>query len=210
MKNLYVSIFLLLLQANLVGQTMVPKEQCKSVLNKINNGALAMKSMQCDFSQTKSVKMLNKSVESEGVMYFKRPNKLRWQYTKPYDYTFVLNDTKVHIKSAKSNKKIDTNDNKMFNQISNIILNCVTGGNLNNSPEFRVELYQSGANYFAKLYPKKKELKQVYNNIEIHFNNSLSMVNEVKMEEKTGETTIVRLRNTKINVAIDDKVFNIN
>lgn len=209
MKIILTIICMLTMHINVMGQTLLSEEQSKSVLDKVNDGALSMKSMQCEFTQTKSVKMLNKSVNSGGVMYFKRPNKLRWQYTNPYEYIFILNGNKVNIKSAKTNKEIDINGNKIFNQISSIILNCVTGGNLKNSQEFRLELYQTGTKYFAKLFPKKKELKQVYNYIEVYFNQSLTMVDEVRMEEKSGEATVVQLSNVKKNVAIDEKIFSI-
>ena len=142
-------------------------------------------------------------------MYFKQPDKLRWQYTSPYDYTFILNGDKVKLKSAKSTKDIDVQGNKIFRQITSIILNSITGGGLKSSSDFTVEIYQSGNLYFAKLYPKKKEVKQIYNVIEIHFNPTLTMVSSVKMVEKTGDTTLVKLNNAKINKPIDEKMFDV-
>ena len=140
-------------------------------------------------------------------MYFKKDNKLRWQYTTPYDYIFILNGSKVRIKSAKSTKNIDVQKNKMFRQITDIILNSITGGGLKKTSDFQVELYKTDKAYFAKLYPKKKELKQIYQTIEIHFNPTLSMVESVVMMEKTGDSTVVRLTGVKQNVSINEKVF---
>ena len=169
-----------------------------------------MKGMQCDFVQTKRMKLLSKEMQSKGIMYFKRPNKLRWQYIAPYDYTFILNGDKVQIKSSKSTKNIDVQGNKMFRQITNIILNSVTGGSLKSSSDFTVEVYKKDNTYFAKLYPKKKELKQLYQVIEIYFDSALTMVNSVRMVEKTGDETRVNLINTKLNIAIDEKMFAVN
>ena len=61
-----------------------------------------------------------------------------------------------------------------------------------------------------KMNYKKKEVKQIYNVIEIHFNPSLTMVNMVKMEEKTGDVTLVRLNNIKLNATANEKLFDIN
>ena len=191
-------------------QTKLTAEQQKEILEKVDKSASAASSMQCDFTQTKSMKLLSKEMQSKGVMYFKRPDKLRWQYTSPYDYTFILNGDKVQLKSAKSTKNIDVQGNKMFRQISNIILNSVTGGNLKSTSDFSVEVYKSAEGYFAKLYPKKKELKQIYQAIEIYFNPTLTMISNVKMIEKTGDVTIVRLSNTKTGVAINEKLFKID
>ena len=194
----------------LLGQTKLTAEQQKQIIEKIDQTASAMKGMQCDFVQTKRMKLLSKEMPSKGIMYFKRPNKLRWQYIAPYDYTFILNDDKVQIKSSKSTKNIDVQGNKMFRQITNIILNSVTGGSLKSSSDFNVEVYKKDNTYFAKLFPKKKELKQLYQVIEIYFDSALTMVNSVRMVEKTGDETRVNLINTKLNIAVDDKMFAVN
>lgn len=194
----------------LLGQTKLTAEQQKQIIEKIDQTASAMKGMQCDFVQTKRMKLLSKEMQSKGIMYFKRPNKLRWQYIAPYDYTFILNGDKVQIKSSKSTKNIDVQGNKMFRQITNIILNSVTGGSLKSSSDFTVEVYKKDNTYFAKLYPKKKELKQLYQVIEIYFDSALTMVNSVRMVEKTGDETRVNLINTKLNIAVDEKMFAVN
>ena len=191
----------------MMGQTKLTAEQQKQIVENIDKASSAMKTMQCDFTQTKRMKMLSKDMQSKGVMYFKRPDKLRWQYTSPYDYTFIMNGDKVQIKSMKSTKNIDVQQNKMFRQITNIILSSITGGTLRTSADFTVELWQQDKSYFVKLYPKKKELKQLYQYLEIWFDPALTKVSTVKMMEKTGDMTIVNLLNTKYGVTINEKMF---
>ena len=212
MKKILLSCFLVSLFTCLPAwsQTKLTAEQQKQIIEKVNKSAMAASSMQCDFSQTKKMKLLSKEMQSKGVMYFKRPNQLRWQYTAPYDYTFILNGDKVQLKSTKSTKNIDVQGNKMFRQISDIILNSVTGGSLKSSADFSVEVYKSAEGYFARMYPKKKELKQIYQAIEIYFNPSLSLISSVKMIEKTGDVTTVKLTNTKTNIPLDEKLFKVN
>ncbi len=207
MKHLSIFILTLTLSLSATAQTKLAGEEQKQVLEKIDKAATGMKSMQCDFLQTKTMKMLKHDMVSKGVMYFKHPNQLRWQYTSPYDYIFILNGEKVNIKSTKSSQQIDVQKNKMFRQITGIILNSITGGNLKNSADFTVEIYRSGKSHFARLYPKKKELKQIYQTIEIHFNPALTMVSSVRMTEKTGDVTVVQLQNVKTNIAINAKMF---
>ena len=209
MRKILLSCLLVFLSPCLpmMGQTKLTAEQQKQIVEKIDKASSAMKTMQCDFTQTKRMKMLSKDMQSKGVMYFKRPNKLRWQYTSPYDYTFIMNGDKVQIKSMKSTKNIDVQQNKMFRQITNIILSSITGGTLRTSADFTVELWQQDKSYFVKLYPKKKELKQLYQYLEIWFDPALTKVSTVKMMEKTGDMTIVNLLNTKYGVTINEKMF---
>ena len=73
-----------------------------------------------------------------------------------------------------------------------------------------MEVYQSAEGYFARMYPKKKELKQIYQAIEIYFNPALTLISSVKMIEKTGDVTTVKLTNTKTNIPLDEKLFKVN
>ena len=207
MKRVLFILMTLVLSMSVFAQTKLSAAQQQQIVDKVNKSTAALRTMQCGFTQTKSMKLLSKKMQSSGVMYYKRTNKLRWQYTSPYDYTFILNGDKVHIKSSKSSQKIDVQRHKMFRQITSIILSTITGGSLKSSADFTVEMYKSGNSYFAKLYPKKKELKQIYQVIEIYFNPELTMVSSVKMQEKTGDVTTVNLNNIKTNQPINDKMF---
>lgn len=210
MKRITFFLLAFLLVQTLFAQTKLNADEQKQLIEKMDKAASKVKSMQCEFSQTKSMKMLKREMKSQGVMYFKQPDKLRWQYTAPYDYTFLMNGDKVSMKSTKTTQKIDVQKNKMFRQITSIILNSITGGGLKSAADFTVEVYKDNQTYFARLYPKKKELKQVYEVIEIYFNESLTMVSGVKMKEKTGDVTTVKLNNVKINPAINDSTFSID
>ncbi len=208
MKKLFVfAIMVLAMTVNVGAQTKLTDAQQKQVIDEVDRAARAMSTMQCDFTQTKTMKMLKKTMNSQGLMYYKRPDKLRWQYTTPYDYTFIINGGMVSLKSQKTHDKIDVRKNKMFDQITKVILNSITGSGLKNSADFTCVIYKNGNICSAKLYPKKKELKQVYQNIEIFFNAQRTMVTSVKMEEKTGDTTIIRFTNVKTNAPINEKVF---
>ena len=210
MLRSFVILLTCLSALSVMGQTKLTSEQEKQVLAKMDQSSNALRSLQCDFVQSKRMKILSKEMQSKGILYFKKPDKIRWQYTSPYDYTFIMNGDKVQIKSAKTTKSIDIQGNKIFRQITTIILNTVTGGGIMNSADFNVELYKSGDIYFAKMQPKKKEVKQVYSSIEVYFNSALTMVDTIKMIEKSGEYTVVKLVTPKINAAINESVFKVN
>lgn len=210
MKTLMAMILACLFSANIYAQTKLTETQQEQIIAKIDKAASKMTSLQCEFTQTKTMKMLSKNMESEGVMYFKRMNKLRWEFKSPYTYTFVMNGDKVSMKSSKSAQNIDVKRNKIFRQITDIIINCITGEGLKNDNYFQLEMYESNNQYFARLYPKKKELKQIYKSVELHFNPELTMVSSVKMEEKTGDVTLIKMNNTKMNVPINENLFVVN
>lgn len=188
------------------GQKLGAQQQAQ-IIQKIQTATGGVRTIQCDFHQTKKMKMLRNEMRSDGVMYFARPGKLRWQYKSPYAYTFVLNGGKVSIKSSAGTQHIDTQQNKMFRQISNIILNSVTGANLKSNTDFTVELWRENGHYAAKLLPRKKELKALYQYIKVTFNTQLSMVESVTMVEKNGDQTVITMKNVKLNQSVSESVF---
>ncbi|MBR4805113.1 MAG: outer membrane lipoprotein carrier protein LolA [Bacteroidales bacterium] len=201
------AIILLLIPLTLSGQNKLTAERQKEILEKIDAEGAKMSSMQCEFTQTKSMKMLSRQMVSQGKMYFKKPNRLLWQYSSPYDYTFLLNGDNVQIKTSKSTQNINVQENKIFRRITGIIVDCITGAGLKNSPDFTSEIWEKDGAYFARLYPKKKELKQIYEVVEIFFNPSFTMVSSVRMVEKSGDETLVKLNKTKINAPLKDEIF---
>lgn len=204
---LLLPLFVSLLPIGVMGQTPLSESQQKQVMDKINKTAQQVHTMQCHFVQNKSMTMMKRDITSQGLMYFRKPNELRWQYTSPYDYSFIMHNGKAYMKSSKTTTVVDVNKNKMFRQISDMIMTCMIGGNLGKSSYFKVNLFKSGNETYANLTPLKKELKQVYSLVTIHFNSQLTMVNKVEMTEKNGDKTIISLTNIRINERIDDKMF---
>lgn len=180
------------------------------VKQQINAVASKMKTMQCDFVQTKYLKMLNDKMVSRGKMYYQQSNKLRWEYTYPYTYTFVLNGSKVLISKGKRSDVINVNQSKFFKEIARIMMNSVVGKCLTDSKDFKVSLTGASAEYVATLYPQQKQMKQMFQKIILHFNKQKSTVSKVELIEKKGDRTIIELKNVKSNAPINAKVFGIN
>ena len=85
MLRFFVIILTCLSVLSVKGQTRLTSEQEKQVMAKMDQSSKALHSLQCDFIQTKRMKILSKEMQSKGVLYFKKPDKIRWQYTTPYD-----------------------------------------------------------------------------------------------------------------------------
>lgn len=186
------------------------KVDASKVKQQINAVASSMRSMQCDFVQTKYIKMLNEKMVSRGKMYYQQTNKLRWEYTSPYSYTFVLNGAKVLISKGKRNDVINVNQSKMFKEIARIMMNSVVGKCLTDAKDFKTSIVGSATEYVATLYPQQKQMQQMFQKIVLHFNKAKSTVSMVELVEKKGDKTLIELKNVKTNAPINAKVFNIN
>lgn len=182
----------------------------QQIIDQINSATSKLSSMQCDFVQTKTVKILNEKLVSKGRMWYQQPNRLRWEYLTPYTYTFVFNGAKVSLKKNNRNDVIDVNRNRMFKEIASIMMNSVVGKCLTDKKSFRTTVRDTSAEWVATLVPLSKELKQMFTGIVLHFNKEKNVVVKVEMLEKNGDTTVIVLNNIIKNHKIDAKTFTVD
>ncbi len=189
---------------------MAQNEGEQKIIQKISKAAQSMTSMQCDFVQTKHMKLLNDNMVSYGKMYYQQNSKLRWEYTSPYTYTFILNDSKVLLKKGNRNDVIDVNQNKMFKEIARMMMNSVVGKCLTDKKDFKISVAETPEQYVATLLPQKKDMKQMFSKVILYVNKRQLSIAKVEMQEKKGDNTVIELKNIQLNKNINASVFAIN
>ncbi len=179
----------------------------KAVLASISKAASRIKTMECSFVQTKSLKMLSEKMVSKGNLTFQQPDRLRWEYTSPYKYAFVLNGNQVLIKKGSRTDKIDVNQSKVFKEIARMMMNTVTGKALDSSRDFKASVKTSSTEYVVTLTPQRKDVSKMFKTIKLHFNRKAEMVKKIEMTEQNGDVTIIELQNIKTNVSLPVTAF---
>ena len=198
-----ISIFLCFALSTVSGQALNEAQARKD----INQAASVLKSMQCDFVQTKHMKMLNHDMVSKGKMYYQQSDKLRWEYVTPYTYIFILNGDKVLLKNKNRNDVIDVNQNKLFREITRIMMNSVTGSCLADDKNYKTSLSASDSEWIATMTPLQKNMKQMFQKIILHFHKQKNTVTQVELIEKNGDKTNIELKNIVLNESIGTKTF---
>ena len=194
-----------------VAQIKATPAQQKSMIAAINRTAIAVKSIQSTFVQTKTMSFMHDKMTSKGVMYYSNGGKLRWEYTSPYQYIFVINDNKVYIKSGnKAANAIDVRQSRIFKSITQVMMYSVTGKGLASNRDFGVTMYVNGNEWIASLTPKRSEMKKMFKTIKLFFDKNKGVVSQVEMNEVSGDKTVIQLYGVNTNAAINEKVFRVN
>lgn len=205
MKRLLFTLMLSLLP------TLVMAQQSEAeTIREIERTSASIESLECDFVQTKHLKMLNDKMVSYGKMYYQQPNMLRWEYTSPYTYTFMLSGNQVLLKNAQRQDVIDVDKNKMFKEIARMMMSSVTGSSLSDSDTFDIDIATVGNEWVATLVPKRGNMKQMWKSLVLHFDRAAKSVTKVEMREHSGDTTVIELSNVRLNCAIDASLFKID
>ncbi len=211
-KLLNTILFVLLFFNGVFAQSHVlaTKEQKQMIISSISEVAKNTSTLKCDFVQEKSISILSEVIISEGVMCFKKDNNLRWEYTKPYSYIFILADGKVIIQNQDRVDSFDTNSNKMFKFISEIMIGGVKGDLLNDEKNFTSEIFVGNNDVIIKLVPKVDELSDLMSVINLTVNKKDWLVNSIEMEETSGDNTLIRFTQKNVNATVPDSLFKIN
>src|SRR5688572_19824015 len=84
-------------------------------------------SIESSFTQEKVLTALTEKITSTGKFWFKRSNKVRIEYIKPYTYTMIMNGDKMLFRDDQKENKVNVRSNKLFQQINQIMIDCVQG-----------------------------------------------------------------------------------
>ena len=168
----------------------------QKMIQKMTSAAEEIKTIQCNFTQTKHSKMLKGEQVSQGKMFCQQPDKLRWEYTSPRSSALILDGTKAQLVKGNTD---NASRNKFVGEMARMIMNSVAGKCLTDSKAFQVSAKEMPTEYVATLLPLKKEMKRLYAKLVLHFDIKQSTVTEIELHEKNGDRTIIELHDIQIN-----------
>ena len=177
MKEILLSILCLSLALPLSAQDQSQEQ----MIQEMASAARGIRTVRCNFKQTKHMKMLRDGQVSEGRMFCQQPDKLLWEYLSPRQET------------------ISTDAEAWKGAMARMIMKLVAGQALTDSKAFQVTVKQLPGKYEATLIPLRKDLKRLYTKLVLHYDLGQATVTQVEMFEKTGDHTLIELFDIRIN-----------
>ena len=209
MRYGFIACLLACLSVCALAQQPAGTDESRKMVAEVCAAAAEMTSLQCDFVQVKQLSLLQTALTSKGKMYYRGGDRLRWEYTSPYTYTFVLNGDRVMLKSSEKTDVVSVRSSRMFQEIARIMLNSVTGRCLADESDFKVTMYKADGQWEARLVPQQKEMAALFSEVRLHIDPKLRMVTVVELKEQSGDTTRIEMKNVRKNGTIDDAVFSV-
>lgn len=183
------------------------EEQIKDEVYKVVKG---IQSLQCDFVQTKTVKMLADKAVATGSMAFQSDKKLRWVYKTPFEHVFILNETQVLVQDKDNKDIVNIEKSRIFKEVSKMIKEDVVGQSFKDGKTFMVSCSEEGDCYVAVLTTLNKKLKDMFASMILRIDRNKKILTEVELSSSKGDKTVLSFQNIVINKPIDDTLFNIN
>lgn len=173
----------------------------------VRKNAAQIKTIQADFIQTKSMKILAKPLISEGRFYYTAPDSFRWEYLKPLK-SIVINhkgQTKRYIYSGGKMEE-DTSGGA---QGMKIILGEITSwmsGKFDQNPSFKATL-KEGTYTQITLTPTGQNMNGMLQKVIITVSEKDAAVKSVNIIEGESSSTRIDFKNTQTNKNIPEAIF---
>ena len=202
------TVFILLSYTAIAQGDLTPVSDPTELKQGIEKMAQNTSTIQASFTQNKYLSILSKKLVSNGSLYFKKPQHVKWAYEKPYEYVIVLDGKQISISDEGKVNTFDVSSSKVFQQVNSLIVSSVRGDILQED-QFNISYFKSGASYVAKLVPKDANIKEYLSEIEVHFNKEDFSVDQLLMIEPSGDYTDITFNNKKLNQSLSDGVFSV-
>ncbi|WP_245169107.1 LolA family protein [Marnyiella aurantia] len=207
MKLNIISFLLLLFGVFTSAQTKMNAAEIRQFTNLVSAESKKTKTLQANFVQTKKMDFLNKDLVTSGQMALQAPGMLSWKYTKPYQYSVIFKNGKMHINDQGKKSTFDAKS-RNFEKLNKLIIGSANG-NLLNDPDFTVSYFKNSSGNIARFIPKSAQLLKYIRQVDLHFASNQSVVSQVNMLEASGDTTTIVFKNTKVNAPVPASVFSL-
>lgn len=141
---------------------------------------LTVSSFVAQFVQQKQSPLFDAPQESKGVLTYRQPDYLRWEYTSPQVLVW----------------EIEGNKGNMSSQLKSMVMlirESIKGDF--DKARLSFEIIEEGNTIVLK--PKKRELRNIFHSIRITLNPGTQIADRVEMTEASGDVTTIDFTNVQ-------------
>ena len=170
-KKTILLVLFVLLGVSVWAQNEKPLTEIESqkVVAELTEAAVSMQTLQCRFMQEKISSMLAEPTVAEGTMHYVAPDRLRWEYTKPYAFALVVNGERIVKVTDGKAEVVDGKSNRMYQGIVSIIMGSASGKKLFDTSVFDVVMYDDNEFWRAEMTPKRRDMKHMFSQLVFRF-----------------------------------------
>lgn len=185
----------------------LPEAESQKVVAELTEAAASMRTLQCRFVQEKTSSMLAEPTVAEGTMHYASPDRMRWEYTRPYAFALVVNGERIVKVTDGKAEVVDGNSNRMYQGIVGIIMGSASGKKLFDTSVFDVVLYDEDACWRAEMTPKRRDMKRMFSQLVFGFDKKTNGISRVEFKDAGGDVTSIQFEDMKLNEAIGEEMF---
>jgi outer membrane lipoprotein-sorting protein len=194
------------------GKAVVSQSEDLTVfLQNIGKKASNFKTLKTDFTQEKKMVMFKDKLVLKGRIYLEKPNKIAWHVDSPVRYSVLITDKLIRQWDADTNKvqEISLTKNPIFQNVLSQLTIWFSGeyGSLIDTNEVRVIKRNP---LVIEFIPRDNNVsKKVIKSITITFRADQNYLQQLRIQEMSGDITTINFINTILNPPLNSKNFEV-
>lgn len=179
------------------------------LVDKIQSSYEKAEDLKAHFIQETTIKSIRKVEREEGTVYFKKPRKMLWDYSKPKSKKLVINPRKAWLYIPEDNLVYVQDAKKILN--SRMVIRFLTGvGRLKD--DFFVRYAQphesdSQGNYLLELKPRSAGTTAGIERLLLTVGGNDYQIAACSLRDTYGNLTRISFKNITINNRLPDSLF---
>ena len=180
-------------------------------LKNLGKKVSAFKTLKTDFTQDKEMAMFKEKIVLSGRIYLEKPNKIAWHVDKPLRYSVLITDKMIRQWDEDTNQvqEISLTKNPIFQNVLNQLTVWFSGeyGSLLDTNTVRVVRHDPLVIEFT---PRDTNIaKKVIKSITITFRQDETYLQQIRIQELSGDVTTIHFTNTILNAPLDRSSFEV-
>ena len=177
------------------------------IAQKLQSSYENAKDLKANFIQEATITSIKKTQREEGLLYFKNPKNMIWEYTKPQGKKLVINSQKAWLYLSQE-KIVYTQKSESIFQ-SKFLINFFSGsGKLKNDFVIKYaepKAYDKDGNYLLVLTPREKTA--ACNLVKLTIDKNNFYILQISFDDVMGNSTTLKFSNISINTGLSQKMF---
>ncbi len=207
LKPAYLAATLLLAAAAI--QAIPARAQEADFAERLKTTSAATRSIECDFTLTRTMSIMASEVTSEGRFYYLREAGISLEFTRPAGDLITMGRERFRIVSAGRATTVKVESNPMLRQLQRMLTACMTGD---------VEMLRAGAEltfadggdtFTVTITPTDRRARGMVRLVTLIFEKRNMSLTTLRMEESSGDVSQYRFFDKRFNGEIDPSRFDI-
>lgn len=163
-------------------------------------------SIRSEFEQVKHLEFLTNDMKSSGQLTFEAPDKVKWEYKVPFQYSAIFMNEQILINDGGKKSSLNLKQSKSFQSLNELIVKSVKG-DLFDRTRFDISYFESNKGFLVRFSPLDDMLASIISEMILTFDKTSLRVIGLKMIESSDDYTELFFTNQTFNENIPASVF---